>query len=201
MKLPKLPRLWYIFAHRHLCALQWAIEEGGEGSHYPPQEDPTSISNSFLLSHFLIFLCCLPVFTLYFCLFLPCACPPFLLVIVILLFFFTSSLVSLMSHTGVYHSLCPSRPPFSLLSPFVRPSTFIQSPKWICLMGPAFVQPSRASATEMYYMYRSANKNTDKCATLHAHASMHALSSFANRDVPELKDTSRNINIMYLFAE
>lgn len=118
-----------------------------------------------------------------------------------LIIFFTSSLVSLMSHTGVYHSLCPSRPPFSLLSPFVRPSTFIQSPKWICLMGPAFVQPSRASATEMYYMYRSANKNTDKCATLHAHASMHALSSFANRDVPELKDTSRNINIMYLFAE
>lgn len=64
MKLLKLPRLWYTFAHRHLCALQWAIEERGEGGHYPPQEHPISVSPSFLLSHFLIFLRRLPVFAL-----------------------------------------------------------------------------------------------------------------------------------------
>lgn len=53
-------------------ALQWAIEERVEGSHYPPQEDHTFISTSFLLSQFLMFLCRLPAFTHILALF----CPP-----------------------------------------------------------------------------------------------------------------------------
>lgn len=146
MKLLKLPRLWYTFAHRHLCALQWAIEERGEGSHYPPQEHPISVSPSVLLSHFLIFLRRLPVFAL--SLSLPPVSlssprataphlslfPPFL--------FLSSSWATLLSHAAVYHSLYTSSLSLSAVtvsipSPFICPSAFVQSLKWIPLMGPA----------------------------------------------------------------
>ncbi len=190
MKLPKLPRLWYIFAHRHLCALQWAIEERGEESHYPLQEDPRSISPYFLLSHLLIFLCHLPVSLFLLSSSHELVLPSFYFsssLFIFLSLFLSSSRVSLLSHTAVYHSLCPSHPPSpSLLSWFWSPLSLSVLPH-VC----AISQMSLVSGAGLQVPHRCMGTDLQTKTCTYVHLCISHVSCCAKRNIPGLNHTFR----------
>lgn len=169
-------------------ALQWAIEERVEGSHYPPQEDHTFISPSFLLSQFLMFLCRLPAFTHILALFCPQKPPPIFIFLSFSISFFHSGLFTI-PHSCPSFSLPISSSRFlSAVMASVPSHFFHRSHVHLIFQINLLNEPSFCATEQRHinvYVPICKQKHAQRClctsARTHNDALAHAGGTFANR--------------------